>query len=149
MRSQTAGVVLASSAVGGLIMAVVGRMAGNDPAGTLASTLGLGSGVILGAILGGLLGAWLVLGGRKRIAATAGFLLAVVFLFGVWRVAESYVWVVDVVLNEVFGEGGEQYSGLVLFVIAVPLFRAVAGAGRGLVGRLLERGAEPRAEVKT
>ncbi len=40
-------------------------------------------------------------------------------------------------MHEIFGEGGEQYSALVLFLIAIPLFRTVAGVGTGLVGSLL------------
>ena len=139
MRRGTAGVVIGCAAVGGFLLAVARGLSGQDPAGTLASILGLRSGILLGALLGGLLGAWLALGGTRRVAGTAGFLLGAAFIFGVWSLAEPFLWVVDVVMQELFGEGGEQYSGLVPFFIAILLFRAVAVAGTGLVGSLVER----------
>ena len=129
--------VAASAATGWIVVAIARGLAGHDPAAKLASALGLGSGVILGAVLGGILGGWLVIGGRRRVARTAGFLLGVAFIYGAWLGTRSNLWVLDVVMHEIFGEGGEQYSALVLFLIAIPLFRTVAGVGTGLVGSLL------------
>ena len=136
---RTAASVVLSTAVGALVVLTTRVLSGHDPAATLASTLGLRSGVVLGALLGGILGAWLTLGGARRVAATAGFLLGTAFLYGMWLIAEPALWVVDVVMEAVFGEGGEQYSGLVLFLIAFPLFRTIASAGTSLVGGVLDR----------
>lgn len=145
MKREALAVALASTGLGAAIIVLAGGIRGQDPAATLASTLGLGSGVVLGALLGGLLGAWLVLGGSTRVAATAGFILGVAFLYGAWLLAEPRLWIVDVVMMSVFGEGGELYSGLVLFLIAIPMFRAVSGASRGLVLSLLQRQPQPAA----
>jgi len=131
--------ILASAGVGVLVMAVAGGVTGQDPAASLAHILGLNSGIPLGALLGGLFGAWLVLGGSRRVAASAGFFIGIGVVFAAWSLAQPYFWIVDILMNEVFGEGGEQYSGLVLFFIAILLFRAVAAAGAGLVGSLVER----------
>jgi len=112
---------------------------GADPAAKLASTLGLGSGIVLGALLGSLFGGWLVVGPPRRVAATAGFLIGIGIILSGWRLAQPYFWIVDITMNQVFGEGGEQYSGPVLFLIAFSLFRTIAGSAADVVGRLLMR----------
>ncbi|MEW6569277.1 MAG: hypothetical protein AB1449_14165 [Chloroflexota bacterium] len=134
----TAVLTAASALVGALVMVVSAQVLGRHPAAKLASTLGLGSGMVLGALVGGLLGLWLVLGGAKRVAATVGFTVGIGALIAIWRIASPYSWVVAVVMNEVFGEGGDQYSGLVVFVLAIPVFRATAGAATSLTQRLIQ-----------
>ena len=62
-----------------------------------------------------------------------------------WRSVQPSIWVVDVVLNEVFGEGGDLYSGLAVFLVAIPLFRLISGFAGGLVSRLVARQGEDRA----
>jgi len=121
------------------VMAISGLVLSRDPAATLATTLGLGSGVVLGALLGGLFGVWLVLGGRRRLATTAGFFIGIAVILAAWRLAQPSMWMVDIVMREVFGEGGDQYSGFALFLIAIPLLRTIAGSAAAFVGGLLVR----------
>ncbi len=98
-------------------------LSGGDPASASTSTLGLGTGPIMGGILGGIFAAWLALGGTRRVAGTAGALFAVLVVLAAWNVAQPSIWIVDVVLNEILGEGGELYSGLAVFLVpAHPTF---------------------------
>lgn len=130
---------LLAAALGAVIVFAATAAHGEDPAATLAAALGLGSGPIVGALLGLVLGAWLVLGGERRVAATTGFFLGVAGLAFAWRFGRGYLWVVDVVMNAVFGEGGSQYSGLALFLVAIPLLRTIASVGEAATRRLLKR----------
>jgi len=131
--------ILAALVVGGLVMAVARLFLSRDPAAALASMLGLGSGVILGALVGGLFGCWLVLGQAKRIAATVGFFAGILVVVAAWRLAEPYLWVVDVVMNAVVGAGGDQYSGIVVLFFGFLAFRIVQRAATGLAAGLLAR----------
>jgi hypothetical protein len=139
IASRAVVATILSAALGGVILLAARGITGQDPAATLAASLGLGSGPLLGALLGGLLGGWLALGGPRRIAGTAGLLVGLAFIFYAWRLARPYLWVLDIALREILGEGGQIYSGLVLFLIAIPLFRRVAGLAAGLAARGLER----------
>ena len=130
---------MASLVVGGLVMAISRLVLSQDPAAALASTLGLGSGVVLGAVVGGLFGGWLVLGGTRRVSATIGFLGAIVVVLGIWRLVEPSLWIIDTVMNQVFGDGGEQYSGIVILYLGFLLFRTLQHAAAGLAAQLLAR----------
>ena len=130
---------MASLVVGGLEMAISRSALSRDPAAALASTLGLGSGVVLGAVVGGLFGGWLVLGGTRRVSATIGFLAAIVVVLGIWRLVEPSLWIIDTVMNQVFGDGGEQYSGIVILYLGFLLFRTLQHAAAGLAAQLLAR----------
>ncbi len=136
---RAAGLVAASTAVGGLVMVVSTLVLSGDPAANLAATLGLGSGIALGALLGGLFGGWLALGGLRRLAATCGFFVAVGLTLAAWNTGRPYLWAVDVVMNAVFGEGGDLYSTLVIILIAIPIFRTIASAAAALLSGLLCR----------
>jgi hypothetical protein len=120
-------------------MAISRSALSRDPAAALASTLGLGSGVVLGAVVGGLFGGWLVLGGTRRVSATIGFLAAIVVVLGIWRLVEPSLWVIDTVMNQVFGDGGEQYSGIVILYLGFLAFRMLQQAAAELAAQLLAR----------
>jgi len=121
-----------------MIMIAARALADRDPAALLASTLGLGSSIVLAALASGIFGGWLALGGTSRIAAIAGFFAGIGAILMAWRLARPYVWVVDVVMNQTFGEGGDAYSGFVLILIAIPLSRTIARGASALAGRILE-----------
>lgn len=125
--------------LGATLVLVARGVGGEDPAATLARTLGLGSGPVLGAILGGVLGGWLALGGPRRIAGVSGLLVGIAFVFVGWRLVQPHLWVLDIVMREALGEGGEVYSGLVLLLLAFPLYRAVGGLVAGFVRPIVER----------
>jgi len=137
-RRAILAIPLLAAALGTVIVFAATAARGDDPAAALAAALGLGSGPIVGAVLGGLLGAWLVIGGPRRVAATTGLLAGVAGLALVWRFGRAYLWVVDVVMNAVFGEGGDQYSGLAVFLVAIPLFRTIASVAEAATRRLLK-----------
>jgi len=133
------GVFVTSAAVGSLVMALARVLNGWDPAKTLASTIGLSSGVLLGAVLGGVVGVWLVVGGRGRIAVFTGFLLSVAAMILIWRWVRPHTWVVDTFMIEAFGDGGEQYSGIVILSIGFIAFRTLQRAAIGLAAAFLAR----------
>jgi hypothetical protein len=89
--------------------------------------------------VGGLFGGWLVLGGTRRVSATIGFLAAIVVVLGIWRLVEPSLWVIDTVMNQVFGDGGEQYSGFVILYLGFLAFRTLQHAAAGLAAQLLAR----------
>jgi len=138
---DTLAVVLASAAVGALATAIANRIAGRDLAGRLASTLGLGSGVLLGAVLGALTGAWLVLGGRRRIAGFIGFVFGIGAAALFWHVAQPNIWVVDVALEGAFAPGADLYSGLAVMGVLYLVIRVVADVVAGMTRKVLERAA--------
>jgi len=138
---DTLAMVLASAAVGALATAIPNRIAGRDLAGRLASTLGLGSGVLLGAVLGALTGAWLVFGGRRRVAGFMGFTCGIGAAVLLWGVAQAQMWAVGVVLDGAFGPGADQFSGLAVLLVLFLVVRLVADGVAATATKLLGRSA--------
>jgi hypothetical protein len=140
---------LASAALGALLTALSNAIAGRDLAGRLAAGLGLGSGPIFGSLVGALVSAWLLFGGRKRIAGFIGFACTLGAAVALWNLAQEKMWIVDAVLEGAFGPGSDEFSSLavvvLLFVLGRPIADIVAGTTRSLLERIAGRaiGANP------
>jgi hypothetical protein len=131
--------ILASAALGALTMVASNRIAGRDLAGKLASALGIGSGPLLGSLLGALTGAWLVSGGRRRIAGLLGLACGLAAAAALWGIGRGHLWVVDVVLEGTFGAGADGFSVPAVVVVLFVLARLIADVVSATTRRLLDR----------
>jgi len=118
-----------SAALGAAIMVIAARAAGSDPADLLAVRLGLGNGIVLGALLGGLVGLRLAMGRLPRVASFAGWVVAIALGALLWSIGRQIVWVLDVVLEAVFGPPAAGIGPFIGFGILLAVVRA---SGRSL-----------------
>lgn len=141
---RIAKLALVSGVLGLLVVSLSNALAGEDRVANLSEVIGLRSGAVLGGAIGALLGAWLGLGGSRRIASLTGLLAGLLALVIVVRALRPHAWILDTVMEGIFGENGGAYSpALVVFILILawrPLTRWVSN---GVQAILQQSGSHP------
>jgi hypothetical protein len=138
MNSRVITAIL-GAAIGALIMLVSSQLSGEDRGSQIASHLRLGNGIVLGSILGALVSLWLSLGGRKRMAGISAWMIAIAAGAGLWALGSPVVWVLEVVLTGIFGEGAAGLAPFVGIGLLIAIVRAIAGYSSAILKPWLDQ----------